>query len=98
MHFGTDSNDGNIILDVPSVLSIGFTIPIGPAIQMCEGGGAGGCNGDISTITMLLTTPLLWVILHIAFIPFVTTRPVRHRWFQCSRLLVENGGGAPTRF
>jgi hypothetical protein len=79
LHSSINKANGNVISDVPDVSAVVFAIQIGAAVKLREGGGGSGCGCDNSTTMTTMTTPSSWATLHVAFIPFVTTRPVRHR-------------------
>ena len=46
-HSTIDTNYRYITYDVSVVLIAVFTVPIGPAVELCEGGGRGSCGCDI---------------------------------------------------
>jgi hypothetical protein len=72
-----NKNMGHLIFDVPSGPVMGFAIPIGPVIELREGGDGGSSSDDTSTTTTPLTTPLPWATHHVASIAFVAARPIR---------------------
>jgi hypothetical protein len=76
LHSTVGRDDGDVIYDAPIVLFRVFTVLIGCAIELREGGSRGCCD-DTSTMTMPLTTPSPWVTLHVALIAVVDVRQIR---------------------
>jgi hypothetical protein len=58
---------------------VGFTVPIGPAFELREGSGRGGCGGNTSMTTTPLMMPSPLATLYAFLIAFIATRPVRRR-------------------
>jgi hypothetical protein len=79
LYSAVNKNTGDITFNVPSGFVVDFALPIGPVIELCDGGASDGCGDDISTTTTPLMKPLPWATHHVAFIVFVAVRPICRR-------------------